>query len=59
MSYPQDLPVRLDGNGTNGINKDVTKNAFNPQLTVSKAKLYATWYEYNSTACQIRVVVGQ
>ncbi len=59
MSYPQDLPVRLDGNGTNGINKDVTKNAFNPQLTVFKEKLLATWYEYNSTAYQIRVVVGQ
>jgi len=49
----------LDGNSVNGINKDVTKDAFSPQLTVFNAKLYAIWQEYNGTANQIRVAVAK
>ena len=48
--------VFVDGNGTNGINKDATKNAYSPQLTVLGSKLYAIWDE-GSTASQIRVAV--
>jgi hypothetical protein len=49
----------VDGNGTNGINKDATKFALDPQLTVINSKLYATWYEFykNTEPAQIRVVV--
>jgi hypothetical protein len=49
----------VDGNGTNGINKDATKDASVPQLTVFNAKLYATWYEFNGAVNQIRVAVGK
>ena len=50
------LPVWtfVDGNGTNGINKDVTYSATSPQLTMHKGVLYATWREDNGTASQIR-----
>jgi hypothetical protein len=47
----------VDGNSTNGVNKDVTKAGYLPQLTVLGSKLYATWYEYNGTVYQIRVAV--
>ena len=47
----------VDGNGTNGINKDATKSAFSPQLTVLGSKLYAAWVEHNGTSYQIRVAV--
>jgi hypothetical protein len=47
----------VDGNGVTGINKDVTKHAYNPQLIVFNSKLYSTWYEYNSYAYQIRMAV--
>jgi hypothetical protein len=47
----------VDGNGTNGINKDATKSAFYPQLTALGSKLYATWIEPNSTTDQVRVAV--
>jgi hypothetical protein len=49
----------VDGNGTNGINNDATKDAFAPQLIVFNAKLYATWYEFNGAVNQIRVAVGK
>ena len=48
----------VDGNGANGINKDTSKTASWPQLTVFDSKLYATWYEYNAASIyQIRVAV--
>lgn len=47
----------VDGNGANGINKDVTRDAQAPQLFVSNSKLYVTWHEQNTSAKQIRVVV--
>jgi hypothetical protein len=43
----------VDGNGTSGINKDATKDAVDPQLTVFNAKLYAIWHE----SYQIQVAV--
>ena len=46
----------VDGNGANGINKDVTKNIERPQLTVARNKLYATWTEFEPQS-QIRVAV--
>jgi hypothetical protein len=49
----------VDGNGANGINKDATKNADSPQLTVLGSKLYTTWAEDNGVAFQISVAVGQ
>jgi hypothetical protein len=49
----------IDGNGATGINKDVSQQAFFPQLTVFNSKLYSTWNENNGTASQIRVVVGR
>jgi mevalonate pyrophosphate decarboxylase len=49
----------VDGGGTNGINKNVARPAYAPQLTVLGSKLYSTWYEYNGTANQIRIAVGQ
>ncbi len=48
-----------DGNGVNGINKDVTKAALEPQLGVFNSKLYATWREINGAAYQIRAAVAQ
>src|SRR3990172_5221825 len=47
----------VDGNGAIGINKDATKDGYNPQLTVYGSKLYATWYELTDQASQIRVAV--
>lgn len=50
----------VDGNATTGINKDTTKNAGYPYLTVSNSKLYDTWQEFNEnsgTLRQIRVAV--
>jgi adenosine/AMP kinase len=47
----------VDGNTDSGINKDQTKFADTPQLTVFNAKLYATWVERNSTVEQVRVAV--
>ena len=46
-----------DGNGANGINKDVSRNALVPHLAVHNSKLYAIWQETNGTAKQIRVKV--
>ncbi|MBF0239860.1 MAG: fibronectin type III domain-containing protein [SAR324 cluster bacterium] len=45
----------IDGNGSTGINKSTSKNAYNPQLAVIGTKLYATWQESNGTNAQIRV----
>jgi predicted nucleic acid binding AN1-type Zn finger protein len=51
----------VDGNGPNGINKNITQNAVAPQLTVFGNKLYATWQEDTNNpafyASQIRVAV--
>jgi hypothetical protein len=49
----------IDGNTAHGINKDNTKSADSPQLTVFNEKPYATWSENNGTAWQVRVAVGQ
>ena len=45
----------VDGNGTDGINKDASKEAGKAQLTAFNSKLYATWRENNGTTLQIRV----
>ena len=47
----------IDGNGANGINKSSAQDGGSPQITVFNSKLYATWYESNGVANQIRVVV--
>ena len=51
----------VDGNGMSGINKNTTRNAVAPQLTVFGSKLYATWQEDTNNlavyATQIRVAV--
>ena len=48
----------VDGDGVNGINKDASKAAWSPQLTVFNSKLYATWEEFNSPSWQqIRMAV--
>lgn len=47
----------VDGNTVYGINKDYTKDAGKPQLTVFNGKLYAGWKEDNGIAYQIRVAV--
>ncbi|MGK5095492.1 hypothetical protein WDW89_26210 [Deltaproteobacteria bacterium TL4] len=46
----------VDGSGDQGINKDVTEKAYEPQLLVFKSKLYAYWREDNGDG-QIRVAV--
>ena len=45
----------VDGDGVNGINKDTSESASNPQLTEFNSKLYATWWELNTAFRQIRV----
>ncbi len=48
----------VDGNGPNGINKDVSKNAATPGAVDFNSKLYAIWTEPNSSGIgQVRVVV--
>ncbi|MBI4924801.1 MAG: hypothetical protein HY843_02665 [Bdellovibrio sp.] len=48
----------VDGNGTNGINFDTTKNATLPRVAVFKSHLYATWIEVGSnTKSQTRVAM--
>jgi hypothetical protein len=47
----------VDGNGSTGINKDVTRNAQFPQLTASGSDLYAIWQENNGVNDQIRVAM--
>lgn len=47
----------VDGNGVNGINKDSTKDAQFPEVTVFNSKLYCTWVEDNGTTNQIRMAV--
>ena len=37
----------VDGNTTNGINKDATIKAYSPLLTFCNSVLYATWEESN------------
>ncbi len=50
----------VDGDGTNGINKDSTKIASGPMLIDFNSKLYATWSERKTGTGneQIRVAVG-
>ena len=45
----------VDGDGANGINKDIGNDAERSQLTVFDSELYATWQEKASKK-QIRVV---
>lgn len=45
----------VDGNGTNGINVDTTKNAGNPKLIDFNGTLFAIWSESTGTTSQIRV----
>lgn len=47
----------VDGNGANGINKEITRPADSPQLTVHSNKLYALWRESNGSKNQIRIAV--
>jgi hypothetical protein len=47
----------VDGNGVNGINKNVNENASQPQFVVLKKKLYLAWREENAGVEQIRVAV--
>lgn len=48
----------VDGNAATGINKDTSKAAYNPQLTVFNSKLYAAWHEDNAALAKaIRVAV--
>jgi uncharacterized membrane protein len=47
----------VDGNTAIGINKDASQDAEKPTLASFKSKLYAAWYEKNSSSkLQIRVV---
>jgi hypothetical protein len=43
----------VDGNGVNGINKDISHDAERPQLAVFEDKLYVIWTENN----QVRVAL--
>ncbi|MBF0236783.1 MAG: hypothetical protein HQM12_03695 [SAR324 cluster bacterium] len=49
--------TRVDGNGSNGINKDINRSAEKPVLGVFDSKLYAAWHESNGSAKQLRVAV--
>lgn len=47
----------VDGDGTTGLNHDTGQHAQNPVLEEFNSKLYATWWEENSSSIyQIRVV---
>ncbi len=55
----------VDGNGANGINKNVNaagasalQTAGHPQLVALGSKLYAAWSESNGTARQVRVALA-
>ena len=45
----------IDGNGVNGINKDIGSDAEKPQLIVFKSELFAIWMEKSGVKYQIRV----
>jgi hypothetical protein len=45
----------VDGNGTDGIAKDATKDGSLPRLAEFSSKLYMTWQESDGTATQVRV----
>src|SRR3989339_673864 len=48
--------IFIDGDGANGLNKDVTKHAFSPIATVMGSYLLVAWRELNSSGVpQIRV----
>ncbi|MCD1261193.1 hypothetical protein B5M42_020550 [Paenibacillus athensensis] len=44
----------IDGNGTNGLNIDATKNANNPKLIDFNGTLFAVWAESIGSTSQIR-----
>ncbi|UJF32511.1 dockerin type I domain-containing protein [Paenibacillus hexagrammi] len=45
----------VDGNGTNGINVDPTKNAGNPKMVDFNGTMFAAWSESIGSTSQIRV----
>jgi hypothetical protein len=45
----------VDGNGTDGIAKDATKDGSLPKLAEFSSKMYMAWQESDGTATQIRV----
>jgi hypothetical protein len=47
----------VDGNTASGINHDPKRSAVAPRLGALGGKLYATWYEVNGVANQVRVAV--
>ncbi len=47
----------VDGNGTDGVAKDATKNGLVSKLAELSSKLYMGWQESDGTADQIRVAV--
>ncbi len=51
----------VDGGGRTGINKDVRYDAFDPQLTAFRFKLYAAWKEKRGAprGHRVRVAVGR
>jgi hypothetical protein len=49
----------VDGNGTNGLNKDTGQHAMSPQIIANNFKMYSTWYEETSSKAQIRVIVAE
>lgn len=48
----------VDGNGTTGINRVSSNEAFDPQMTVFNSKLYSIWTERPGGIGEIRVAVG-
>lgn len=46
--------VFVDGNGANGINKDTTRTAQNPVLSLLSTFLYVTWTETDGSAQNVR-----
>lgn len=47
----------VDGNGSNGLNRNPAYGAYNPSLSVLNNKLYNIWQEDNGTCAQIRAAV--
>ncbi len=48
----------VDGNGTNGLNIDVSKDAQSPHLAVYNGLLYVTWSEADSVSSIQQIRVG-
>ncbi|MBU2644016.1 Ig-like domain-containing protein [bacterium] len=49
----------VDGNGLYGINFDTGESVQTPLAVVHQGTLFAVWSEWNGTATQIRLAVGQ